>query len=151
VIIATQEALRAVPPSLRHASYALGATKWQTIRNQVLPASMPGILTGVILALSRAMGETAPLVIIGIPTYLRSTPGDVHEISTLLTDPGRLLDVPFSEFTALPMIIFNWARRPADVYRSLAAAGIVVLLVLLLLLNSAAIFIRQRFQKQIRW
>jgi len=151
VIVATQEALRAVPSSLRHASYALGATKWQTIRHQVLPAAMPGISTGVILAMSRAVGETAPLVMIGIPTYLAATPGDISNVKDLVTNPQALIDVPFSMFTALPMLIYNWVRQPREDYRSLAAAGIVVLLVFLMVLNSVAIYIRQRFQKQIRW
>lgn len=151
VIIATQEALRAVPPSLRHASYALGATKWQTIRHQVLPAALPGILTGVILALSRAIGETAPLVMIGIPTYIAATPGGIASPADIFHNPHGLVDAPFSRFTAMPMQIFYWISHSKTEYHHLAAAGIVVLLVLLLLLNTAAILIRQRFQKRIRW
>lgn len=151
VIIATQEALRAVPPSLRHASYALGATKWQTIRHQVLPAALPGIFTGVILALSRAIGETAPLVMIGIPLYLANAPGDITSLQTLANHPQGLVEAPFSKFTALPMIIFSWVTHPKADFRHVAAAGILVLLVLLLILNTAAILIRQRFQKRIRW
>lgn len=151
VIIATQEALRAVPPSIRHASYALGATKWQTIRHQVLPAAIPGILTGVILALSRAVGETAPLIMLGIPTYLKATPGGIDSVGDLFRDPKAALEAPFTTFTALPMIIFNWVKHPKEEFKQLAAAGIVVLLALLLLMNSSAILIRQRFQKRIRW
>lgn len=151
VIISTQEALRAVPASLRHASYALGATKWQTIQHQVLPAAMPGILTGVILALSRAVGETAPLVMLGIPVYLKSTPGDIVSVSELVTNARALTEVPTSSFTALPMIVLNWVRQAKPAFQELAAAGIVVLLVLLLCMNAAAIFIRQHFQKKIRW
>lgn len=151
VIIATQEALRAVPPSLRHASYALGATKWQTIRHQVLPAALPGIFTGVILALSRAIGETAPLVMIGIPLFLTDAPGEITSLQTLADHPQGLLEAPFSKFTALPMIIFNWVTHPKADFRHVAAAGIIVLMALLLILNTAAILIRQRFQKRIRW
>lgn len=151
VIIATQEALRSVPASLRHAAYALGATRWQAIRHQVLPAAMPGILTGIILAISRAVGETAPLVMIGIPTYLKSTPGDIAGIGDVFHHPAGLLDVPFSKFTALPMVIFNWVEESRHVYQNLAAAGIIVLLALLVGMNSFAVYIRHRFQKRIRW
>ena len=151
VIIATQEALRAVPASLRHASYALGATKWQTIRHQVLPAALPGIFTGIILALSRAIGETAPLIMIGIPAYLMRAPGEISSFKTLAENPHGLLEAPFSLFTALPMVIYNWVTQPKADFRHVASAGIIVLLGLLLLLNTAAILIRQRFQKRIRW
>jgi phosphate transport system permease protein len=151
IIISTQEALRSIPASLRHASYALGATKWQTIRHQVLPAAVPGILTGVILALSRAVGETAPLVIIGVPTYLAATPGNIASVGDLASHPSGLLEAPFSMFTALPMIVFNWVRQAKPEFQNLASAGIVVLMGLLLAMNSAAILVRQRFQKRIRW
>lgn len=151
IIISTQEALRSIPASIRHASYALGATKWQTIWHQVLPAAVPGILTGVILALSRAIGETAPLVIIGVPTYLAATPGNIASVRDVLSNPSGLLEAPVSDFTALPMIVFNWVRQAKPEFQNLASAGIVVLMGLLLLLNSVAIFIRQRFQKRIRW
>ncbi|MEM2786367.1 MAG: phosphate ABC transporter permease PstA [Candidatus Nitrosotenuis sp.] len=125
VIIASQEALRAVPPSYREASYALGANTWQTIRRAVLPSALPGILTGVILSISRAIGETAPLIMIGALTYIASTP-------TNLKDP----------FTALPIQIFNWASRPQEAFHQNAAAGIIVLLVVLLVFNSVAIILR---------
>jgi phosphate transport system permease protein len=151
IIISTQEALRAIPSSLRHGSYALGATKWQTIRHQVLPAAVPGILTGVILALSRAIGETAPLVIIGVPTYLAATPGNIASLQDLVENPTGLVEAPFTSFTALPMIVFNWVRQAKPEFQNLASAGIVVLMGLLLLMNSIAIFVRQRFQKRIRW
>src|SRR5215217_1104111 len=108
VILASREAIRAVPSSIREGSLALGATKWQTIRRQVLPASIPGIATGVILAISRAIGETAPLIPLGAATFLTFTPSG-----------------PFSGFTALPLQIFNWAKQPSDDFRVLAAAGIV--------------------------
>jgi phosphate transport system permease protein len=131
IIISTREALRAVPKSLREASYALGATKWQTIRYQVLPAAFPGILTGLILALSRAIGETAPLITIGALTYVPFLPSDI-----------------WSPFTVLPIQIFNWVSRPQAAFAENAAAGIVVLLALLLAMNALAIVLRDRFQKR---
>jgi phosphate transport system permease protein len=129
IILATRESLRAVPKSLREASYALGATKWQTIRHQVLPAAAPGILTGLILALSRAIGETAPLITIGALTYVPFIPTDV-----------------WSPFTVLPIQIFNWVSRPQAAFAENAAAGIVVLLGLLLVMNATAIVLRDRLR-----
>ena len=134
IILASQEALRAVPPSIRHASLALGATKWQTIWHQVLPASVPGIMTGVILAMARALGEAAPLLAIGAVAYVPFV-------------PNRLSD----EFTALPIQIFNWSARPQEDFHSVAAAGIIVLLVVLVCLNAIAVFVRYRASKRIRW
>ena len=131
IILATREALRAVPKSLREASYALGATKWQTIWNQVLPAAMPGIFTGLILALSRAVGETAPLITIGALTYVPFVPNDI-----------------WSPFTVLPIQIFNWVSRPQAAFAENAAAGIVVLLGFLLTMNAIAIVLRDRFQRR---
>lgn len=151
VIIAAQEALRSVPASIRHASLALGATKWQTIRNQVIPAAMPGILTGVILAMSRAIGETAPLVVLGAASYVGFAPGRLNSFSDLVSHPGRVLNAPFDSFTALPLQIYKWVNDPREEYQHVAAAGIVVLLTLLLLMNAVAIFLRQYFQKKIRW
>lgn len=151
VIVAAQEALRAVPSSIRHASLALGGTQWQTIRHQVLPASLPGILTGVILSISRAIGETAPLVMIGALTYLPFTPGRILHVSDVFEEPGRLLDAPFDDFTALPIQIFNWVSRPKTEYQSVAAAGILVLLIVLIVLNASAIYIRNRFQRGLKW
>lgn len=151
VIVASQEALRAVPSSIRTASYALGATQWQTIRHQVVPAALPGIMTGVILALSRAMGEAAPLMLIGALTYVAYTPGDITNVTHFFTNPQGVLDAPFDKFTALPLQIYNWINHPKAEYAHLAAAGIVVLLSILLLMNTAAILIRLRFQKQTRW
>lgn len=133
IIVASQEALRAVPPSIRHASLALGATRWETIRYQVLPVSLPGICTGVILALSRAIGETAPLVMVGAATFYLRTP-----------------DGPFSVYTAIPMQIYNWATQPQAEYREAAAAAILVLLGGLLFLNGMAIFIRNHYQKKLQ-
>ena len=131
IIVAAQEAIRSVPGSLREASYGMGATKWQTIRKVVLPAAIPGVLTGSILALSRAIGETAPLVVIGIPVIVQFLPAGV-----------------LSEFTALPMLIFDWAKRPQEEFQYVAAAGILVLMVLLIFMNSIAVFIRNKFQNR---
>lgn len=132
VVIAGREALRTVPSSIREASLALGATQWQTIWRQVLPASVPGIATGVILALSRAIGETAPLVMVGAATYVAFNPTGV-----------------MSSFTALPLQIYNWLSRPEDEFKLLAAGAIIVLLVMLLAMNSVAIWLRHRFER--RW
>ena len=151
VIISTQEALRSIPASLRHSSLALGATQWQTIRYQVLPASLPGILTGIILALSRAVGESAPLIMIGALTYVSSTPGNIGNVTDFFTKPHGIVEAPFDRFTAMPLVIYNWASQPDEIYQSLSAAGIVVLLLVLLMMNTAAVVIRQRFQNWIRW
>ncbi|HEX2282858.1 MAG TPA: phosphate ABC transporter permease PstA [Thermomicrobiales bacterium] len=134
IIIASQEAIRAVPPSLRQAAFALGATRWQVARDHVIPAAMPGILTGIILSISRAMGETAPLLVAGAAAYVTFNP-------TGLT----------SKYTALPMQIYEWARRPQQDFQDLAAAAIIVLLVLLLMLNATAIYLRQRFARNVKW
>lgn len=133
VVVSAQEAIRAVPQFLRDASYGMGATKWQTIKNVVLPAALPGILTGVILALSRAIGETAPLVVIGIPALL-------------IPLPEGILD----KFTVMPLQIYYWTIDAALVkeYANLAAGSIVILLVILFLMNSVAIIIRNKFQKR---
>jgi len=131
VILSTREALRAVPGSLREGSYALGATKWQTIWHQVLPVATPGILTGLILALSRAIGETAPLIIAGAVTFATFAP-----------------DSLWSPFTVLPIQIFNWVSRPQVDFHANAAAGILVLVLLLLSMNATAIWLRDRYQKK---
>lgn len=151
IIIASQEALRAVPPSLRHASLALGATRWQTVRHQVLPAAMPGIMTGIILAISRAIGETAPLVMLGAMTFVYFGPGNIDSIADLQTHPLGLLKAPFDTFTVIPIQIFFWVQKFKPEFKSVAAAGIVVLLVILLLLNGLAILIRHRYSKHLRW
>lgn len=130
VIVAAREAIRAVPPSLRQAAFALGATRWQTVRDQVLPVALPGILSGVILALSRAIGETAPLIMMGALTYVAFTP-----------------EGPMDAFTVLPIQIFNWASRPQADFHGLAAAAIIVLLAVLLIMNAAAVTIRHRFER----
>ena len=133
IIIASREAIRTVPDSIRHAAIALGATQWQTVWSHVLPASFPGILTGVILGLSRAIGETAPLIMIGALTYVAFVP-----------------EGPMDSFTALPIQIFNWVSRPQEEFHELAAAAIIVLLVVLLSMNSLAIFIRHKMEKKLQ-
>jgi len=131
MIMAAQEAIRAVPDSIRQAAYGLGATPWQVIRRQVLPMALPGILTGTILSLSRAVGETAPLIMIGALTFIAFTPEGIM-------DP----------FTVLPIQIFNWVSRPQDEFRALAAGAILVLLALLLTMNALAILLRNKYQQR---
>ena len=131
VILSTREALRTVPSSIREGSYALGATKWQTIWYQVLPMALPGIMTGLILAMSRAIGETAPLITIGALTYVPFAP-----------------DSLWSPFTVLPIQIFNWVSRPQAAFKANAAAGILVLLALLLTMNAVAVVLRDRAQRK---
>ncbi|MFD3242947.1 phosphate ABC transporter permease PstA [Staphylococcus simulans] len=130
IIVSSQEAIRAVPKSVREASYGLGGNKWQTIYKIVLPAALPGILTGFILSLSRALGETAPLILIGIPTILLRLPTGI-----------------FDMFQAMPIQIYNWAKMPQEAFQHVASAGIIVLLVLLLAMNGLAIFLRNKFSK----
>ena len=131
VIINSQEAIRAVPNSLRQASFGLGATKWQTIWSHVLPNALPGILTGTILAVSRAFGETAPLVVVGAATFITVDPSGV-----------------FSKFTTLPIQIYQWTARPQDEFRNIAAAAIIVLLIMLLTLNATAVLLRNRYSRR---
>jgi phosphate transport system permease protein len=133
IIIASREAIRTVPMSIRYAAFSLGATRWQTTWAHVLPASSPGIMTGVILALSRAIGETAPLIMIGALTFVAFLPAG-----------------PMDSFTALPIQIYNWISRPQQEFHELAAAGIFVLLVILLLLNASAIYIRNKTEKRLK-
>ncbi len=134
IIVATREGLRAVPPSIREAALAMGATPWQTVRFQVLPAAVPAIMTGIILALSRAIGETAPLITIGALLFVPFTP-----------------DGPLSPFTALPIQIFNWVSRPQPGFAENAAAGIIVLLAVLLAMNAVAIAVRTWFERSRKW
>jgi phosphate transport system permease protein len=132
IIINAQEAIRAVPNSLRQASFGLGASKWQTVWSHVLPNALPGILTGTILAVSRAIGETAPLVVVGASTFITIDPGG-----------------PFSKFTTLPIQIFQWTARPQAEFRNIAAAAIIVLLILLLTMNASAVLLRNRYSRRI--
>lgn len=131
VIVATREALRAVPDSTRLAGFALGANRWQVVWSHVLPAAMPGILTGMILALSRAIGETAPILVAGAASFIAFSP-----------------DGFLSRYTAMPIQIYNWASRPQQEFHDLAASGIIVLMILLLLMNATAVFLRNRFQRR---
>ena len=151
IIVATQEALRAIPPSLRHASLALGATRWQTVRYQVLPAAVPGIMTSIILSISRVIGETAPLIVVGAVGFARFAPGKIGSLKDLADHPGGLLQAPFGKYTVMPVQIFNWVGQARQEFQGVAAAGILVLLGLLLLLNGIAILIRNRYQKKLRW
>ncbi len=130
VVVASREAIRAVPDSIRQGAFALGATKWQVVWRQVLPASIPGMATGSILALSRAVGETAPLIMVGAITYVAFNP----EL--------------FGAYTALPVQIYNWTRQPDPEFQTLAAAGAIVLLVIVLSMNAVAIFLRNRYRRQ---
>lgn len=134
IIVNTREALRAVPESIRQAAYGLGATKWQVISTQVLPGAMGSIITGVILALARAIGETAPLIVVGALAYV-----------------PFVARSPMDEFTVLPMQIFNWVSRPQHAFAVNAAAAIIVLLVITFLLNGIAVYLRHRSQKKIKW
>ncbi|TXK44641.1 phosphate ABC transporter permease PstA [Pontibacter qinzhouensis] len=134
VIVTTREAIKAVPRSIRDGSFALGASKWQTVWYQVLPASFGGILTGVILALSRAVGEAAPLIVIGALAYVPFAPAS-----------------PMDEFTVLPIQIFNWISRPQAAFTTNAAAAIIVLLVITFILNGIAVYLRHKWQKRIKW
>jgi phosphate transport system permease protein len=130
VVVASREAIRSVPDSIRQGAFALGATKWQVVWRQVLPAAIPGMATGSILALSRAVGETAPLIMVGAVVYVAFDP-------TL-----------FGAYTALPVQIYNWTKQPDPTFQTLAAAGAVVLLVIVLSMNALAIFLRNRYRKQ---
>lgn len=134
VIIAAREAIRAVPESIAQAAFALGATRWQTVYAHTLPAALPGIITGIILAMSRAIGETAPLIMIGALTFAPFVPQS-----------------PMDEFTALPIQIYNWISRPQHEFHQVAAAGILVLMIALLTMNAAAVYIRHRSERSARW
>ncbi len=134
IIVATREAIKAVPSSIRTASYGLGATKWQTIWHQVLPAASGGILTGVILAISRAVGETAPLIVVGALAYVPFVPSS-----------------PSDPFTVLPIQIFNWTSRPQHEFAINAAAGIIILLIITFAMNGIAVYFRNKWQKKINW
>lgn len=149
IILSTREALRAVPSSIREASYALGATKWQTIRRQALPAGFGNILTGIILAMSRAIGETAPLITIGALTYIPFLPTNPVSFNKEFPYIHPTLQGLFDPFTALPIQIFNWVSRPQKGFLTDAAAGIIVLLAITLAMNAAAIYLRYKNQK--RW
>ena len=147
VIVATRESIRAVPGSMREAAYALGATKWQTTRDHVLPYSMGGILTGVIIALSRAIGETAPLITIGALTFIAFVP----DAPVKAEFPFISFDWLMSPFTVMPIQMFNWVSRPQQEFHLNAAATGLVLMVMTLIMNGIAIYFRYRFRKRIKW
>jgi len=134
IIVATREAIKAVPKSIKEASFAMGATKWQTIWNQILPSSFGGILTGVILALSRAVGEAAPLIVVGALAYVPFAPS-----------------TPMDEFTVMPIQIFNWVSRPQHGFSVNASAAIIVLLAITFLMNGIAVYFRNKWQKKVKW
>ncbi|MEX0804386.1 MAG: phosphate ABC transporter permease PstA [Candidatus Binatia bacterium] len=147
VIVATRESIRAVPGSIREAAYALGATKWQTVKDHVLPYSTGGILTGVIIALSRAIGETAPLITIGALTFIAFLP----ESPITSEFPFVSLDWLMSPFTVMPIQMFNWVSRPQHEFHLNAAAAGLTLMVMTLAMNGIAIYLRYRFRKKIKW
>jgi len=134
IIVSTREALKAVPSSIKDASVALGASKWQTIWNQTLPASIGGVLTGVILAISRAIGETAPLIVVGALAYVPFAPSS-----------------PMDEFTVMPIQIFNWVSRPQHEFAVNSAAAIIILLLITFMMNGVAVYYRNKWQKKIKW
>lgn len=134
IIVATREAIKAVPKSIKEASFAMGASKWQTIIYQVLPASAGGIVTGVILALSRAIGETAPLIVVGALAYVPFAP-----------------TTPMDDFSVLPIQIFNWVSRPQKGFLINAAAAIIILLLITFIMNGIAVYLRKRWEKKIKW
>jgi len=147
VVIATRESIRAIPNSIREASYALGATKWQTIKDHILPYSMGGIMTGMIIGLSRAIGETAPIITVGALTFI-----------AFLPSPPILTEFPFisfkwllDPFTVMPIQVFNWISRPQKEFHVNAAAAGVILLLMTLLMNAFAIYMRYKFRKRIKW
>ena len=147
VIIATRESVRAIPRNIREAVYALGGTQWQSIRDHVLPYSMGGILTGVIIAMSRAIGETAPIITIGALTYIAFLPPAPIQA----TPPFVSLDWITSPYTVMPIQMFNWVSRPQEAFHANAAAAGLVLLLMTLLMNGIAIYLRYRFRKRIKW
>ncbi len=134
VIIASIEALKAVPDAQREGAYALGATRWQMVRRSVLPAAAPGILTGIILAMARAIGETAPLIVTGVAAFVTFIPNPIN-----------------GGYTVLPMQVYSWAVRPQDDFQAITAATIIVVLVLMLILNGLALFVRARLSRNIQW
>ena len=134
IIVSTREAIKAVPKTIKEASFALGASKWQTISRQILPAAGGGIVTGVILSLSRAIGETAPLIVVGALTYVPFAPS-----------------TPMDQYSVLPMQIFNWISRPEKEFATNAAAAIIILLLITFVMNGIAIYLRNKWQKKVKW
>lgn len=151
IIVATREALRAVPIAIREAAYALGATRWQMVSNHLLPYSMGGILTGIIIGLSRAIGETAPIITIGALTYIAFLPPMPFTAPFEGEPPAGMFDWLFSPFTVLPIQMFNWVSRPQAAFLENAAATGVVIIVVTLAMNALAIMLRYRVRKNIKW
>jgi phosphate transport system permease protein len=151
VIAAAQEALRSVPGSIRMASLALGATRWQTIWRQVIPAALPGISTGVILSTSRAIGEAAPLIMLGALTITTMVPGNIDSPLKLITRPTQVLQAPLDQFTAMPIEIYDWSRQTDSQFTAVAASGIIVLLVVLLAINAVAMIVRHYASRRLKW
>lgn len=151
VITASQEALRSVPSSIRIASLALGATRWQTIWRQVIPAALPGISTGVILSTSRAIGEAAPLIMLGALTFSTMVPGGIDTPVKLVTRPSQVLSAPLDQYTAMPIEIYDWSKQIDSRFTAVAASGIVVLLVVLLSINAVAMLVRHYASKRLKW
>ena len=147
VIVATREAIRSVPGAIREAAYALGATRWQMVQHHVLPYSMPGILTGVIIGLSRAIGETAPIVTIGAVSFIAFLPPP----PITSTFPFLNFDWLASPFTAMPIQIFNWTSRPEEAFQANASAAALVLVAMTLLMNAIAIWLRYRLRRNLNW
>jgi phosphate transport system permease protein len=147
IVIATRESIKAIPNSIREASYALGATKWQTIHDHILPYSMGGILTGMIIGLSRAIGETAPIITIGALTFIAFLPTSPLSPEFPFLSFQWLLD----PFTVMPIQMFNWVSRPQKEFHLNAAAAGIVLLLMTLLMNAFAIYMRYKFRKKIKW
>ena len=151
VIAAAQEALRSVPGSIRVASLALGATRWQTIWRQVIPAALPGISTGVILSTSRAIGEAAPLIMLGALTYTTMVPGNIDSPVKLITRPTQVLHAPLDQFTAMPIEIYDWSIQTNSQFTAVAASGIIVLLIVLMSVNSVAMIVRHYASRRLKW
>ncbi len=147
VIMATREAIRAIPNSIREASYALGATKWQTVQSHIIPYSTGGILTGIIIGLSRAIGETAPIITVGALTFIAFLPSSPFSSEF----PFISFKWLFDPFTVMPIQMFNWVSRPQHDFQLNAAAAGIVLMIMTLLMNGVAIYIRYKFRKKIKW
>lgn len=151
IIVATRESLRAVPISIREAAYALGATRWQMVSQHLLPYSMGGILTGVIIGMARAIGETAPVITIGALTFIAFLPPAPYSVDPITNEPVGLFDWLFSPFTVLPIQMFNWVSRPQSAFLENAAATGIVIIVATLAMNALAIWLRYRIRKNIKW
>jgi phosphate transport system permease protein len=151
VIVATREAIRTIPQAIREAAYACGSTKWQMVSNHILPYSLPGIMTGVIIGMARAIGETAPIITIGALTFIAFLPPIPFVTETGATSAGGLFDWLWAPFTVMPIQTFNWLSRPEEAFQNNAAAAGLVLIVMTVSMNALAIWIRARYRKRIKW